>query len=75
MDVSKDYQGQNGAELIETLVQLTGLPETLVKDELGKVLSDSGHTADSLTLDDLRMVMMAYLNSVNTQVSPEPAAE
>jgi hypothetical protein len=53
-----------GAELISTLVTLTGLPETWIRRELDGILSKAGCQRENLTLDELRMALMAFLETM-----------
>ena len=55
--------GQSGTELVDAVVSFTGLPETLVGQELGNILENAGHSPDTLTLEQLRAAMIAYLES------------
>lgn len=74
MDVSnRAEQNQvGGHELIDTVVSLTGLPEGLVQEELGQIIQNAGHSTSTVTLDQLREAMLAYLESV--QLAMDPAA-
>jgi hypothetical protein len=60
---SGQASGQSGPELVDAVVNFTGLPETLVGKELGSILESAGHSPDTLTLDQLRAAMVAYLES------------
>lgn len=71
MDVSEQQKlqvgalasGQSGTELVEAVVSFTGLPQTLVGEELGNILENAGHSPATLTLEQLRAAMVAYLES------------
>jgi hypothetical protein len=52
-----------GAQLLETLVTLTGLPKPMVYQELDQVLDLSQDSTQSLTLDQLRQAMLSYLEA------------
>jgi hypothetical protein len=54
----------NGNDLLQTVVSLTGLPEPLVFEELDQLVEQSGKTTEALTLDELRVVMLKYLEEV-----------
>ena len=54
----------NGSSLIQTLVSLTELPEPLAHREVDEMLSLSGHSSESLTLEELRASMLRYLESM-----------
>ena len=59
----KEDSNQEGADLISTVLALTGLPEDKMKAELDTIIEDSGHSQQSLTLDELRAAMLRYLDS------------
>ena len=61
----------DGKELISELVTATGLPEPLMHEELDGILASSGHSADELTLEQLRSAMVAYLESIHRDMSNE----
>jgi hypothetical protein len=55
-----------GSQLIDTLVNLTGLPEPVAHNELDEILAltgrDGGARTD-LTLDELREALLVYLET------------
>ena len=51
-------------ELFKTVVEGTGLPQDPVQRELGSLLAAQGFKSEDLTIDQLRDVMIDYLNSV-----------
>lgn len=53
-----------GQELIQTVVTLSGLPESLVRLELDQILENSGQSSQNLTLDQLRQALAAHLESL-----------
>lgn len=53
-----------GQELIQILVELSGLPEQLATDEVHKLAAQKNKSVDSLTLDDLRIILSNYLQDV-----------
>jgi hypothetical protein len=53
-----------GQELIEQVVSLTGLPESMVEKELHEILDLTGRNPASLTLDELRQAMLLYLEAI-----------
>jgi len=57
-----------GLELIQTLVAATGLPPDLIEKELQRILRGSGHTGENLTLEQLRVAMAAYLDSIRADL-------
>jgi len=71
MDVS-DRVDPNGPELIQTLVTLTAgqeLPEQWVRGELDKMIENAGHSDDTLTLEQLRHAVIAYLQMLEEEES------
>lgn len=70
-----DVAGPGGEELIETVAALTGLPEPWVHQELGRIVENAGHSTGTLTLDQLREAMLAYLESLQSVIEePTDAA-
>ncbi len=61
MEFSKTKLGLNGHGLIEKVIALTGLPENIIRTELELLLSQLGKCTETLTLDQLRDALAAYL--------------
>lgn len=61
--VKSGSEHQEGHELLETVILLTGLPQELAKQELSRILEKTGRDFSTLTLDDLRQAMAEYLES------------
>lgn len=56
----------NGHELLEALVQNSGLPEQFVRDRLDFLLKQGGLTAESLSMDQVRdLVSNLLLDMIN----------
>lgn len=53
-------------ELIETLIQSTGLPEDLIRQEVLKIFQQSNVDLNNVSLDDVRRVMSTYMQDVLT---------
>ncbi len=53
-----------GKELIQLLAQQTGLPQDLIESELVSMLQRNGKTKESATLDDIRELLIDYLQEV-----------
>lgn len=70
MEVS-NREEPKGLELLETVVSLTGLPPSLVHKDLDKVLEVSGHERANISLEELRRVMLIYLESLHASYSEE----
>jgi hypothetical protein len=62
MEVSNQEPG--GQQLLDTVAELTGLPEPLVQQELHEILESAGQNAGSVTLDALREAMLLYLEAM-----------
>lgn len=67
--------GQTGPELVDTVVSFTGLNEALVGKELGSILENAGASPETLTLDQLRAAMVAYLESTLSDLEAQEAKE
>lgn len=59
--------GVSGTELLCELSEATGLPNELIGEELSRLISASGKSTDSVSLDDLRELLGAYLQDVLVQ--------
>lgn len=57
-----------GQQLIQTVVDHTGLPEELVHREITQILELTGTSSDRLTLDDFRQAMLAYLEQMHASI-------
>ena len=57
--------------LIDAVVAATGLPETPIKRELTGLLNEHGKNAEDITLDELREIMAAYLQTVMLELADE----
>ena len=53
-----------GARLLSEVTEATGLPNDLVGNELGRLVASAGLSQETLTLEDLREVLAAYLQDV-----------
>lgn len=53
-----------GKEMVENLLDATGLPDQMIRDEFSALLTKHGKTVENLTLDDLREVLADYLQDV-----------
>jgi hypothetical protein len=59
----ENHENIEGGELIQTLLSSTGLPEDVVGEELGNILESAGASPATLTIDELRTAMLAYLEA------------
>jgi len=60
-----------GQELVETVVELTGLPESIMEEEVEAILEYSGQEIKDLSLEQLRKAMIDYLEELNLQFLQE----
>lgn len=74
MDVSKCEVESHGHELIEKIAEISGLPTSWMREELNQILDEFGQKSDGLTLDQLRQVMVAYLESIQPEFD-EPSVQ
>lgn len=58
-----------GQSLIQTIVSLTELPEPLMQQEMNEIIQASGHKTESLTLEQLRVAMLSYLESIQADLA------
>ncbi len=58
-----------GAEVLQKVVQLTGMPEEVIDSELCDLLGTSSDSVNNLTLDQLRKVLMNYVESLNEEMT------
>lgn len=62
-----------GLDLLKLLIQSTGLPATAVEREIAKLLAARNQTAESLSLDDVREILVSYLQDVLIEAKSAPA--
>lgn len=65
---------QDEGPILKHLLELTGLPEAWVRSELEHLLVSLGQNADQihqLSLDELRLALVHYLNSIDAEISAE----
>ncbi len=57
-----------GEELLEEVVALTGVPQDQMKQELSRILSETGHgNPEELTIETLRASLLAYLEELDEE--------
>ena len=59
-----------GAQVLQEVVQLTGLPEELLDNELSDLLGASACRVNEMTLEQLRSVLMNYIETLQEEISP-----
>ena len=67
-----DLEGQ---KLLDAVAFATGLPENVAEEAIGSLLSQYGQESDSLTMDQLRAVMLQFLEEINNDVMMSEAEE
>jgi len=63
-----------GEGLIDLLVDLTGMDRKTLEAELSIIINRLGFRVDSLTTDELRVVVAHYLEKLSPLENPEEAA-
>ena len=53
-----------GQDLIEMLIQHSGLPEDYARRRINEMVARSGKTVDNLTIEDLRMMAADLLQDI-----------
>jgi len=56
----------DGAELISTIVALTGMPAEAMREEIERILQATGKELSNLTLDDFRDAMLMHLEALES---------
>jgi hypothetical protein len=65
----------DGTRVLKEVVQLTGLPEEYLNDEISQFLGTTNTTVNELSLEQLRAALLNYLESVNEQITQEIGQE
>ena len=60
-----------GAQVLQEVVQMTGLPKEFVDSEISSLLGTSEEGVNNLTLDQLRLVMLNYLETINEEMTQQ----
>lgn len=63
---------EKGPDLVQKVASLTGLPEDFAKEELSKILEQTGHSEQDLTLEQLRSALISYLESLGEEFLTDP---
>jgi hypothetical protein len=64
---------KEGAAVLKEVVQMTGLPETYLDSEISQFLGTATESVNDLTLDQLRSVLLNYLETVNEEMTQTEA--
>jgi hypothetical protein len=59
----------DGAAVLQEVVQMTGLPEEYLGTEISQLLGTPGDSVNHMTLDQLRSVLLNYLETVNEEMN------
>jgi hypothetical protein len=60
-----------GAAVLKEVVQMTGLPEDYLDSEITQFLGTPNNSVNDLTLEQLRSVLLNYLETVNEEMTQE----
>ena len=69
--------GENAkaTEVLQEVVQLTGLPESYLDSEISELLGTTSTSVNDLSLDQLRAALLNYLETVNEEINAELGRE
>jgi hypothetical protein len=65
----------DGAAVLQEVVQMTGLPEDILGPQIAQLLGTPGEGVSQLTLDQLRSVLLSYLETVNDEMIESESAQ
>ena len=72
---SQMNEGPMDAPLLRQLVEISGLPEEYIEEELVPSLPQGQRAGAPVTLDDLRAAMLELLDRMNEDMGGDPSAE
>lgn len=58
-----------GTQLLNQLVELSGLPEKEARSEIDAILGHAGVKGEETTLESLRAAMLSYLEALDAEMS------
>ena len=61
-------KSSEGAEVLQEVVRMTGLPEEYLDSALSSLLGTPGESVNSLSLDQLRNLLLECLETLNDQM-------
>jgi hypothetical protein len=64
-----DKGNKDGSAVLQEVVQMTGLPEEYLDTEISSFLGTAGESVNNMTLDQLRIVLMNYLEAMNDEIT------
>jgi hypothetical protein len=69
--MAKEQGGSKAADVLQEVVQMTGLPEEYLDQEISSLLGTTGESVNNMSLDQLRVVLMNYLETLNDEMTQE----
>ena len=69
--MAKEQGGSKASEVLQEVVQMTGLPEEYLDQEISSFLGTTEQSVNNLSLDQLRVVLMNYLETLNDEMTQE----
>jgi hypothetical protein len=64
-------QGCSGEDVLNEVVQLTGLPADYLHAEINSLLGTECESVKDLSLDQLRKVLLNYLETLNDEMTQD----
>ena len=74
-EVASTPQTGSGKDVLQEVVQMTGLPEDYLHAEINSFLGTGTEDVKDLSLDQLRSVLLNYLETLNTEIESEMTQE
>ena len=69
MDFSKEDKEMVGQNLVDQVISMAGVPKEQVKTELNDIIDEMGFHRDEITLNQVRLVLVTYLEQVNSNLT------
>lgn len=66
---------KDGSKVLQEVVQLTGLSADYLEKEISGFLGTAGESVNNLSLDQLRSVLLNYLETLNATIEQEIASD
>lgn len=70
-EVISDSPMVSGKDVLHEVVQMTGLPADYLNAEINSFLGTAGEDVKNLSLDQLRSVLLNYLETLNEEMTQE----
>lgn len=67
--MEKNMSKREGASVLQEVVQMTGLPEDYLNEEISGFLGTTDKTVNDLSLEQLRAALLNYLESINEEMT------